>query len=451
MSSKRSAEPANSGASSIDAIVETPIAKVAEALRPIAHLRPSWIGPKAPDRPVTPGGITMTIPVTIEFTSPGLQPPVFIATSLSDPQWEPLEMEGTQNDRKEFKFSKSFNAQEGEYQYKLRLGPGDWWTCDENQPQVDDGQGNKNNLVIVKAGGPQHDRADSVHEHGAPLMPHESHDAPVTSSSFLQSERKDAAAPHTEEHQAPFFRHESLVPESSDSEHEHHDEHPHSPLLPHESAAPTQEAVSPLFRHESSAIDDQKHEERGSTSPVARVRKHSGDSIPEEADPNEPGLEQFPTDHRGILDSIARTQKSLAEDQTSDVSEPSSPVQPAATKSSPTLPSLAEDEEEQEVVKAVPKVKVVGPDNRPAAPITPPITPTKEKPIDPIVERIQEKVESVRETAKSAAERESQKLGKTNYAAILTKSVFAFAVALTAVGLWYFAAENGRYLDVIET
>ena len=32
----------------------------------------------------------------------------------------------------------------------------------------------------------------------------------------------------------------------------------------------------------------------------------------------------------------------------------------------------------------------------------------------------------------------------------LTGSMFAFAVALTAIGLWYFA-ESGKNLDVIET
>jgi hypothetical protein len=226
----------------------------------------------------------MTMPITIEFGSPGLQPPVYIATSLSDPQWEPIEMEPSRNESGEYTFTKKFDAQEGEYQYKLRLGPGDWWTCDDSKPQVDDGMGNKNNLVTVKPGDSHGGRADSVHEHGTPLMPHESHDTAARTSPFLQIEHTGAPVTPGVEHQAPFFRHESLVPEAvqEDDEEDDDDDETHSPLLRHETASPAHEAVSPLFRHESTAIDDQKHEDSSNKSPLLRGRKHSGDSIPEE-------------------------------------------------------------------------------------------------------------------------------------------------------------------------
>lgn len=47
-------------------------------------------------------------------------------------------------------FEKSFDAVEsGEYQYKFRLGPGDWWVCDESAPIVCDDAGNRNNLLLV--------------------------------------------------------------------------------------------------------------------------------------------------------------------------------------------------------------------------------------------------------------------------------------------------------------
>lgn len=32
----------------------------------------------------------------------------------------------------ENKFSKTFNISPGTYQYKFRLGYGDWWICDED-------------------------------------------------------------------------------------------------------------------------------------------------------------------------------------------------------------------------------------------------------------------------------------------------------------------------------
>lgn len=97
--------------------------------------------------------------VSIEYSSPGLKPPVYIFTSLSDPQWDAVEMEIQKNEKGDFVFSKAFDVEEGEYQYKFRLGPGDWWVCDESRRTVDDGMGNKNNLLIVKASevpAPQH-------------------------------------------------------------------------------------------------------------------------------------------------------------------------------------------------------------------------------------------------------------------------------------------------------
>lgn len=77
------------------------------------------------------------VPVVITFSVPGTQPPVYVASSLTNPAWDPLEMsvkEG-RTPSGDLVFEKSFDAVEsGEYQYKFRLGPGDWWVCDENAP-----------------------------------------------------------------------------------------------------------------------------------------------------------------------------------------------------------------------------------------------------------------------------------------------------------------------------
>jgi hypothetical protein len=59
-------------------------------------------------------------------------------------------MDRARNEHGEYRFSKSFFVEEGEYQYKIRLGPGDWWAIDDSKPTVDDGMGNKNNLIVVK-------------------------------------------------------------------------------------------------------------------------------------------------------------------------------------------------------------------------------------------------------------------------------------------------------------
>ncbi|KAK8214679.1 hypothetical protein IWZ01DRAFT_246563 [Phyllosticta capitalensis] len=93
------------------------------------------------------------IPVTITFFHPNTNPPVYVATSLTNPPWQVVEMDVKQERTPsgDLVFEKKFDAVEaGEYQYKFRLGPGDWWVCDDNAPTVSDGFGNSNNLLIVE-------------------------------------------------------------------------------------------------------------------------------------------------------------------------------------------------------------------------------------------------------------------------------------------------------------
>ncbi|KAF4538778.1 hypothetical protein BFW01_g8429 [Lasiodiplodia theobromae] len=92
------------------------------------------------------------VSVTITFSVPGTHPPVYVASSLTNPPWAPVEMsiKDERTPAGDLVFEKSFDAVEsGEYQYKFRLGPGDWWVCDENAPIVSDEAGNRNNLLVV--------------------------------------------------------------------------------------------------------------------------------------------------------------------------------------------------------------------------------------------------------------------------------------------------------------
>lgn len=72
--------------------------------------------------------------VKLTYSHAGLQAPVFVTTSLSEPQWEPLEMAYVKKDDGELEFHQEFEVEEGQYQYKYRLGPGDWWALDESKP-----------------------------------------------------------------------------------------------------------------------------------------------------------------------------------------------------------------------------------------------------------------------------------------------------------------------------
>jgi hypothetical protein len=76
-----------------------------------------------------------TSSVTIRFSKPGTQPPIFLAGSFSDPEWEPQEMKHETKADGELEFTKEVSVQEGkQYQYKFRVGEGEWWVLNEQAP-----------------------------------------------------------------------------------------------------------------------------------------------------------------------------------------------------------------------------------------------------------------------------------------------------------------------------
>lgn len=400
MASKRSSLLAKVAPPSIDAILDTVP----------ASLRPRWIGTKPAQKPVTPGIEAMKIPVTIEFGSPGLKPPVYVATTLSDPAWEPLEMEHTSNHHGEYTFRKFFAVEEGEYQYKLRLGPGDWWVCDDTQPQVDDGLGNKNNLVTVKYEAVKHltPPTPAAHEpavtestHAAPLMAHENH-VPV-----IQEHPDDHVAFDPATH-APLMDHEIHVPEIKEHPDQHAAPEPerHAPLMDHEALFPGEqhpttppsehqetlhsETHSPLFAHETSSSDSMHHDEDVShqISPLLTGVKTPDSPIPDEADPNDPSLEKFPTDHKGIMEHLVRAHDTLPEDETSHHGSSHGSHSSNSPKPLPSVKEIDEEEEDDQIAPEsdVPKLRLFDGD-RPSDPMTPPLTPKDVKDVSEKAEK----------------------------------------------------------------
>lgn len=74
------------------------------------------------------------VSATITFEQDSVEPPVFVAGAFTD--WTPTEMECETleaNGTTKKVFSHAFDLAPGEYQYKFRLGPGDWWVLDESQ------------------------------------------------------------------------------------------------------------------------------------------------------------------------------------------------------------------------------------------------------------------------------------------------------------------------------
>ena len=75
------------------------------------------------------------VAVTIQYAKPGTQPPIFVAGSFSDPAWQPQEMEYTVDANGEHTYTKEVHIEPAkEYQYKFRMGGGDWWVLNEDSP-----------------------------------------------------------------------------------------------------------------------------------------------------------------------------------------------------------------------------------------------------------------------------------------------------------------------------
>jgi len=95
---------------------------------------------------------SMQSEATITFTQPGVQPPVYVVTSLSSPPWTTLELKPSEDKTPsgDFVFEQKFaNVKEGSYQYKVRIGEGHW-VVDESKESATDEHGNRNNVVHVK-------------------------------------------------------------------------------------------------------------------------------------------------------------------------------------------------------------------------------------------------------------------------------------------------------------
>lgn len=284
----------------------------------------------------------------------------------------------------EFTFVRNFDVEEGEYQYKFRLGPGDWWVCDEGKEVVDDGTGNRNNRVVVKAatvktavdsGVASPEKETTSPKAPAGLMSKITKKAePVvkpaveaTREVFASSDKGSSGQQTPEQERsdpmndAGAVKQENVQPSHKndiDSETEPYA----APLLRHESLSPTshEQEHSPLFRHESIGLGYNHHEDaaphpdnNGSPAKPAFRTALAARIAPQEADPNDPSLHHFPTDHQGIVDHIHRAHTRLPEDETSEDVITSSPASSTAISESssvsavPSLPSVNEEDDEQ--------------------------------------------------------------------------------------------------------
>ncbi|KAI5465759.1 hypothetical protein BGZ63DRAFT_420306 [Mariannaea sp. PMI_226] len=225
------------------------------------------------------------VPFTITYKKPGTTPPLYLAGSFSDPQWQPKEMEYNSDKDGEYVFQSQVAVETGKnYQFKLRLGQGDWWVLSEDYPTATDASGNRNNILSVPR--------SQLHQDGDDGFP------------------RDASIKDTSKQPMPTIEVQaSKVEESGGDE--------------------ADSLSTPLFAHECLGAyefpDDESEEEIYPSIPMRRYMDSSIDHDETHIDTNDPTLEKFPSERGSILDALRTIQTHLNEDQAQLKDIPASP------------------------------------------------------------------------------------------------------------------------------
>ncbi|KAF6828607.1 hypothetical protein CMUS01_08513 [Colletotrichum musicola] len=310
------------------------------------------------------------VSVTITYRQPGTQPPIYVAGSFSDPQWQPLEMQFTTDDAGEHTFYKDVEVPPGsQIQYKFRVGPGDWWVLNEDAATVTDDAGNRNNLLTAPAtqestqtngvkAGDQSSTEQSIKD-ASPTAEMEASTAtqpepkPKALEIIKDEERKRLSSTPIEQvadtaaevaDTAQKLDAEDNVARLAPLDHLKDGERQRLSSTPIEQVASTaaevadtaqqldadqdfdatDDGAAPLFSHEalgpsepagSDEEDDQKHEDHGTV--VYDVSKY---------DLNDPSLERLPSNRDGIMDAVRKVETGRNEDQTHFHGTPMSPL-----------------------------------------------------------------------------------------------------------------------------
>ncbi|CAG8954134.1 hypothetical protein HYFRA_00009238 [Hymenoscyphus fraxineus] len=308
--------------------------------------------------------------VTIKYAKPGTQPPVFLAGSFSSPPWLPQEMQHTTNKDGESEFVKEVLVEEGkEYQYKFRMGTGDWWVLCEDASIVTDDSGNTNNLLSVpQSTEPGRTSAktsvdlDLNHPIQAPTMgavngtsSHTNFNETLNDdigtppmsgtpdAAQVAAEVADSAAkldngppsPYVPDEEAGRIGYRRMsstpIPEVADTAAEVADvaakldrpnlsqiEMPSPPMSveDEELYAPTPEHERvPLFPHECPGPTDKVVKSRASSLRNSSPIVASQSTMDADIDPNDPTLESFPTTREGVYEKIRALETRLPPDE----------------------------------------------------------------------------------------------------------------------------------------
>ncbi|KAF4454582.1 hypothetical protein F53441_2925 [Fusarium austroafricanum] len=275
-------------------------------------------------------------PYTITYKKPGVLPPVFLAGSFSDPQWQLQEMGYTTDHNGDHTFQSEVVLEPDlDYQFKLRIGH-DNWALAENYPTATDDSGNQNNVVRATPKPAEEQIAPAgVDTPAIKLNPAAQPTSSSTETENIGENIEDSKVPlfahesldhnveeDIDDNKVPLFAHESLGEDDKEEDAEDFK----APLLAHESLGgdtkeDSEEMRMPLFAHEClGAYDFGQEAEHDSasisvSSPGRNSQVKSKHNENSDIDVNDPTLESFPSDRGSILDAIRTIQTHLGEDQ----------------------------------------------------------------------------------------------------------------------------------------
>ncbi|KAG7419810.1 hypothetical protein Forpe1208_v002708 [Fusarium oxysporum f. sp. rapae] len=275
-------------------------------------------------------------PCTITYKKPGTSPPVFLAGSFTDPQWQLQEMEYTTDQNGDHIFQSEVMLEpDQDYQFKLRIGH-DNWALAENYPTATDDSGNQNNVIRAPEKPAEEQIAPAgvdtpaINLNPASQLPSISTEAESVGENaedfkvplFVHESLGNDVEEETEDNKIPLLAHETLGDESKE---EDEAEAFKAPLLAHETLGndakeDSEEMKMPLFAHECLGAYDFGEEPDSApiavNSPGQSSRAKSKHDESSDIDVNDPTLETFPSDRGSILDTIRTIQTHLGEDQT---------------------------------------------------------------------------------------------------------------------------------------
>ncbi|KID91048.1 hypothetical protein MGU_02002 [Metarhizium guizhouense ARSEF 977] len=278
---------------------------------------------------------TDKVPVTVSYRKRGLAPPVFVAGSFSDPQWELQEMHGVIDESGEHHFTIQIPVEPGkEYYYKFKAANQDGWVLDGHATVVKDDQGKPCNLLKVPMTSNGADRSHTPlveateRKDDGPVAPGQHTIVASGPKSLLPNVFRDKTHEADQRSGTPIKQVAEVAAEVADTaaKLDEFDTTVSSPapiqLRTDNDMAVEEEIATPLFAHESFGayefVDDGlDHDYFGKNpkSPNSMV-SDSGCSLGD-VDIDDPTLEKFPSDRPSVIDTLRKIQSSTDEGRSS--------------------------------------------------------------------------------------------------------------------------------------